>query len=199
MSKKAANVDPRVLSVPFACSIVTRIFKNHPNVTALQDLKWVPRIDETEFWFRDGNEVIAVDSYGRTCALQPSDDEEFPNRVITPLSKELHGLMNAFEDEEPNLMDSCLAVLSDEKLINKMLIESVINKLAPNWYKIQELVGNNFAFHFSLTKPVVTLYADNAVYYFTMKSHSQIDVRPFVFVEGCCDAKHVDAITAIVA
>jgi len=199
MSKKADNVDPRVLSVPFACSIVTRIFKNHPNVTALQDLKWVPRIDETEFWFRDGNEVIAVDSYGRTCALQESEDEMFPKRVITPLSKELHGLMNTFDDEEPNLSDSCIADLSDEKLINKMLIESVINKLAPVWYKIQELVGTNFAFHFSLTKPVVTLYVDDAVYYFMMKSNNQLGLRPFVFVEGCCDAKHVDAITALVA
>lgn len=199
MSKKADNVDPRVLSVPFACSIVTRIFKNHPNVTAIQDLKWVPRIDETEFWFRDGNEVISVDAYGRTCALQPSDDEEFPNRVITPLSKELHGLMNAFEDEEPNLMDSCLAVLSDEKLINKMLIESVINKLAPNWYKIQELVGTEFAFHFSLTKPVVTLYAGDAVYYFMMKSNSYIGARPFVCVEGCVDAVHIDRIVEIIA
>lgn len=199
MSKQADKIDQRLLQIPFACSIVTRIFKSHPNVTALTNLQWVPKAGETEFWFNDGADMFAVDTYGRACSLIPSEHIDFPERTITERSKELGVLMAAFEGEEPDLNDRSRSVLGIEFVENKTIIESILNRLAKNWYKIQELIGTNYSFHFSNKHPVVAIYVDDSVYYFKIDRSIYGSADGHIVVKGCDDAKHIDRIVEIVA
>lgn len=199
MSKQANKIDQRLLQIPFACSIITRIFKSHPNVTALRNFQWVPKAGETEFWFNDGDDLFAVDTYGRSCSLLPSDDDDFPQRVITERSKELSKLMCAFEDEEPDLYATSRTTLNDEFMKNKTLIESILESLAKNWFEIQKVIGTDFSFHFSNKHPIVAIYVDDAVYYFRMQPSIRITDKMTLIIRGCEDAKHIDRIVEILA
>lgn len=199
MSKQANKIDQRLLQIPFACSIITRIFKSHPNVTALRNFQWVPKSGETEFWFNDGDDLFAVNTYGHSCSLLPSGNADFPQRVITERSKELSKLMCAFEDEEPDLTATSRAVLNEKFIENKTLIEEILGRLAKSWYEIERVIGNDFSFHFSNKHPIVAIYVDDAVYYFKMQPSIRIPDKMIMVVRGCEDAKHLDRIVEILA
>lgn len=199
MSQQATKIDQRLLQIPFACSIITRIFKSHPNVNALTNFQWVPKAGETEFWFNCGDDHFAVDTYGRSCSLIPSDDVDFPHRTITEQSKELSAVMSAFEGEEPDLCDTSRAKLSEEFMTNKLAIETILNQLAKSWNEIRAVIGNDFSFHFSNKHPVVAIYVDDSVYYLKMYPSTRVPDAMRLLVRGCEDAVHIDRIVEILA